>query len=154
MQQQMKHEGWQNNASTQNGELARAPMDFEATSLASTPDQRVYRQDANMRRFNNDSTDNWGNLNGDIGLADVSSESGRQRSWGESLTQLPPPYVSEDRSSSRESRSRDIPMEEMRSSSRASGTNSFRDESSNTSDRTLTLKDSGGGGGKDEDLWV
>ncbi|KAK2566276.1 Catenin delta-2 [Acropora cervicornis] len=154
LQQQMKHEGWQNNASTQNGELARAPMDFEATSLASTPDQRVYRQDASMRRFNNDSTDNWGNVNGDIGVADVSSESDRQRSWGESLTQLPPPYVSEDRSSSRESRSRDIPMEEMRSSSRASGTNSFRDESSNTSDRTLTLKDSGGGGGKDEDLWV
>lgn len=129
-------------------------MDFEATSLASTPDQRVYRQDVNMRRFKNDTTDNWGSMNGDTAVADVSSESDRQRSWGENLTQLPPPYVSEDRMSSRESRSRDIPMEEMRSSSRASGTNSFRDESSNTSDRTLTLKDSGGGGGRDEDLWV
>lgn len=125
-------------------------MDFEATSLASTPDQRMYRQDANIGRFNNDSRDNWDNLNADIGVADVSSESDRPRSWGESL---PPPYVSEDRFS-RESRSRDIPMDEMRSSSRASGTNSFRDENSNANDRTLTLKDSGGGGGKDEDLWV
>ena len=45
-------------------------------------------------------------------------------------------------------------MEAMSTSSRPSAANSARDENDNPSDRTLRLKDSGGGGGKDEDLWV
>lgn len=45
-------------------------------------------------------------------------------------------------------------MEVMSTSSRPSAANSARDENGNPSDRTFRLKDSGGGGGKDEDLWV
>lgn len=163
LQQQMKHEGWQFD-STRNAELARAPMDFEATSLPRTPDDRN-RRDPNTRRFENEydqsprdgrrSRDNWDNVNGEpSGGTDISSESDRQRSWGESLNQLPPPYASDD-NNSRGSRSRDdIPMDEVRSSSRASAENSVRDENDNANNRTLRLKDSGGGGGKNEDLWV
>lgn len=157
----MKHEGWQYDA-TRNAELARAPMDFEATSLPRTPDDRN-RRDPNTGRFGNEYDQwpresrrpEWDRVNGEpSGETDVSSESDRQRSWVESLNQLPPPYASED-SYSRGSRSRDdTPMDEIRSSSRASATNSLRDGSDSPNDRTLRLKDSGGGGGKDDDLWV
>ena len=160
----MKHEGWQNSAAARNADLARAPMDYEVTSLPRTPDDRS-QHDPNRGRFNDSSSqrprdsrrsrENFDTVNGEIGVADLSSESDRRRSWGESLNQLPPPYMSDDNYSSRGIRSRDeIPMDEVRTSSRASGTNSFRDENSNSNDRTLRLKDSGGGGGKDEDLWV
>lgn len=163
LQQQMKDEGWQYDA-VRNAELARAPMDFEATSLPRTPDDRN-RRDPNTRRYDNEydqwardsrrPRDNWDNVNGEpLGETDISSESDRQRSWGESLNQLPPPYASDD-NYSRGSRSRDdIPMDEVRSSSRASASNSVRDENDNANDRTLRLKDSGGGGGMNEDLWV
>ena len=139
----MKHDGWQYDA-TRNAELARAPMDFEATSLPRTPDDRN-RRDPNTRD----------NVNGEpLGETDISSESDRQQSWGESLNQLPPPYASDD-SYSRGSRSRDdVPMDEVRSSSRASASNSLRDENDNANERTLRLKDSGGGGEKNDDLWV
>lgn len=137
-------------------------MDFEATSLPRTPDDRN-RRDPNTGRFGNEYDQwpresrrpEWDRVNGEpSGETDVSSESDRQRSWVESLNQLPPPYASED-SYSRGSRSRDdTPMDEIRSSSRASATNSLRDGSDSPNDRTLRLKDSGGGGGKDDDLWV
>ena len=101
--------------------------------------------------------DNWGNVNGEpSGGTDISSESDRQRSWAENLNlnQIPPPYTSDD-NYSRGSRSRDdLPMEVMSTSSRPSAANSARDENDNPGDRTLRLKDSGGGDVKDEDLWV
>ena len=159
----MKNDGWQYDAA-RNAELARAPMDFEATSLPRTPDDRN-RRDPNTRRYDSEydqsprdirrPRDNWDNVNGEpLGGTDISSESDRQRSWGESLNQLPPPYVSDD-NYSRGSRSRDdIPMDEVRSSSRASAANSWRDENDNANDTTLRLKDSGGGGGNNDDLWV
>ena len=163
LQQEIKREGWQNNVATQNAELARAPMDYEATSLPRTPEDRQ-RLDPNTRRFNYDSPqfprdnrrtrDTLDNVNSETGVTEMSLESDRHRSWGEGLSQLPPPYASDD-SYSRGSRSRDdIPMEEVRTSSRASRTNSLRDENFNANDRTIRLRDSGGGDGKDEDLWV
>lgn len=156
----MKNEGWQYDA-----ELARAPMDFEATSLPRTPDERS-RRDPNIRRMESDD-DQWRNgsrrardqWNGEpSGVTDISSESDRQRSWGESLNNIPPPYTSDD-NYSRGSRSRDdLPMEVMSSSPRPSASNSVRDENENSSDRTFKLNGSGGGGGggggKNEDLWV
>ena len=162
LQQQIKNEGWQPDPN-RTAELARAPMDYEATSLPQTPDERN-RRDPNSSRLESDDDqwrsgrrrrDNWGNVNGEpSGGTDVSSESDRQRSWGESLNQIPPPYTSDD-NYSRGSRSRDdFPMEVMSSSPRPSAANSSRDENDNPSDRTIRLKDSGGGGGKDEDLWV
>ncbi|XP_058971580.2 lipoxygenase homology domain-containing protein 1 isoform X1 [Pocillopora verrucosa] len=158
LQQQMKNEGWQYDA-----ELARAPMDFEATSLPRTPDERS-RRDPNIRRMESDD-DQWRNgsrrardqWDGEpSGVTDISSESDRQRSWGESLNNIPPPYTSDD-NYSRGSRSRDdLPMEVMSSSPRPSASNSVRDENENSSDRTFKLNGSGGGGGggKNEDLWV
>ena len=162
LQQQIKNEGWQPDPN-RTAELARAPMDYEATSLPRTPDERN-RRDPNSGRLESDDDrwrsgnrrrDNWGNINGEpLGGTDISSESDRQRSWGESLNQIPPPYTSDD-NYSRGSRSRDdLPMEVMSTSSRPSAANSAPDENDNPSDRTLRLKDSGGGGGKDEDLWV
>lgn len=159
LQQQIKNEGWQYDAN-KNAELARAPMDYEGTSLPRTPDDRT-RRDPNSARLESDDDqwrggsrrprDNWGNVNGGT---DISSESDRQRSWGENLNQIPPPYASDD-NYSRGSRSRDdLPMEVMSTSSRPSAANSVRDENDNANDRTLRLKDSGGGGGKNEDLWV
>lgn len=162
LQQQIKNEGWQPDPN-RNAELARAPMDYEATSLPRTPDERN-RRDPNTSRLESDDDqwrngsrrrDNWGNVNGEpSGGTDISSESDRQRSWGESLNQIPPPYASDD-NYSRGSRSRDdFPLEVMSTSSRPSAANSARDENDNPSDRTLRLKDSGGGGEKNEDLWV
>ncbi|XP_078368600.1 lipoxygenase homology domain-containing protein 1-like isoform X2 [Oculina patagonica] len=160
LQQQIKSEGWQPDPN-RNAEQAAAPMDYEATSLPQTPDDRN-RRDPNRSRLEND-YDQWrsgsrrprDNWNGEpSGGTDISSESDRQRSWGESLNQIPPPYVSDD-NYSRGSRSRDdLPMELMSTSSRPSAANSVRDENDNPNERTLRLKDSGGGGGKDEDLWV
>lgn len=147
LQQQMKNEGWQFD-STRNAELVRAPMDFEATSLPHTPDERSLR-DPSRRRYDNEYVDSEPS-----GATDVSSESDRHRSWGERLNQAPPPYPSDD-SYSRGSRSRDeFPMDELLSSSRASAANSERDENDNANDRTLRLKDNGGGGGKNDDVWV
>ncbi|XP_022806964.1 lipoxygenase homology domain-containing protein 1-like isoform X2 [Stylophora pistillata] len=162
LQQQMKNEGWQYDASN-NAELARAPMDFEATSLPRTPDERS-RRDPNIRRLESDddqwrdgsrrARDHW---DGEpSGATDISSESDRQRSWGDSLNHIPPPYTSDD-NYSRGSRSRDeLPMEVLSSSPRPSASNSDRDENENSTDRTFKLKGSGGGGGggKNEDLWV
>ena len=158
LQQQIKNEGWQPDPN-RNAELARAPMDYEATSLPRTPDERN-RRDPNTSRLESDDDqwrsgsrrrDNWGNVNGEpTAGTDNSSESDRQRSWGD-LNQIPPPYTSDD-NYSRGSRSRDdLPMS---SSPRPSAANSSPDENDNPSDRTLRLKDSGGGGGKNEDLWV
>lgn len=149
LQQQMKNEGWQFD-STRNAELVRAPMDFEATSLPRTPDERSLR-DPSRRRYDNDYVDGEPS-----GATDVSSESDRHRSWAESINNAPPPYPSDD-SYSRGSRSREeFPMDEVLSSSRASAANSERDENDNANDRTLRLKDSGGGGGggKNDDVWV
>lgn len=149
LQQQMKSEGWQFD-STRNAELVRAPMDFEATSLPRTPDERSLR-DPSRRRYDNEYVDGEPS-----GATDVSSESDRHRSWAESINHAPPPYPSDD-SYSRGSRSREeFPMDEVLSSSRASAANSERDENDNANDRTLRLKDSGGGsgGGKNDDVWV
>lgn len=149
LQQQMKSEGWQFD-STRNAELARAPMDFEATSLPRTPDERSLR-DPSRRRYDNEYVDGEPS-----GATDVSSESDRHRSWAESINHAPPPYPSDD-SYSRGSRSREeFPMDEVLSSSRASAANSERDENDNANDRTLRLKDSGdgSGGGKNDDVWV
>ena len=161
LQTQIKNEGWQPDPN-RNAELDRAPMDYEATSLPQTPDERNRRYPNSSRLANDDDQwrsgsrrprDNWGNVNGEPGT-DISSESDRQRSWGESLNQIPPPYASDD-NYSRGSRSRDdLPMEVMSTSSRPSAANSVRDENDNPDERTLRLKGSGGGGGKDEDLWV
>ena len=161
LQQQMKSEGWKYDA-TKSADLARAPLDYEATSLPRTPDER-HRPEARRNRTAGDD-DKWrgsshrasGNeYHGEpIGSNDLSSESDRQRSWGDSMNQIPPPYVSDD-NYSRGSRSRDeMPLEDMNSSSRPSAAGSERDETDSRNERTLKLNDSGGGGEKDDDLWV